>query len=69
MDAQSPIEEAGGLIAAGDEQKAREILRELARWTDDPDLRSEIHELAEIAHDSSRGFEKMEWERLVIDTR
>ena len=64
-----PIEEARALVAAGDARKALEILRDLAETTDDPELRHEIHELAETAHDSSHGFQKMEWERLVIDTK
>ena len=64
----SAIEEAGRLVAAGDDGKALQILHGLVEASDDRELRQRVHELAVAAHDSSRGFQKIEWHRLVIET-
>lgn len=34
----------------------------------DPGLLGEVHELATMGHESSRGFHKIEWQRLMFDT-
>jgi len=63
-----PVEEATALLAAGRESRALEILRTAADATHDPGLLREIHELAAASHESSRGFHKIEWQRLMIAT-
>lgn len=63
-----PVEEAAALLAAGQEAQALETLRAAADATDDPGLLRAIHELAATGHDSSRGFHKIEWQRLMIAT-
>jgi hypothetical protein len=63
------IEEAEALLAAGKEAKALEILHSTAATTPhDPGLLREIHELATRGHDSSSGFHKLEWRKLMIET-
>ena len=62
------IEEATTLLASGNEAKALQSLHDAATATDDPELLREIHELAAQAHESSRGFHKIEWHRLMIET-
>lgn len=62
------IEEATALLAANNEAKALQILRGAVDATHDPGLLREIHELATMAHESSRGFHKIEWHRLMIET-
>ena len=64
----SGLEEATTLVAAGEERKALQILHEAVDATHDPALLGEIHELAAMAHESSRGFHKIEWHRLMIET-
>ena len=62
------IEEAAVLLTAGREARALEILRTAADATHDAGLLREIHELAAAGHESSRGFHKIEWQRLMIAT-
>lgn len=62
------IGEATALLAMGNEAKALEILRDAVDATHDPGLLSEIHELATTAHESSRGFHRIEWHKLMIET-
>jgi len=63
-----PVEEATALLAAGREAQALEILGTAADATHDPGLLREIHELAAATHEASRGFHKIEWQRLMIAT-
>lgn len=62
------MEEATRLVAAGEERKALQILHDAVDATHDPELLREIHELATMAHESSQGFHKIEWHRLMIET-
>jgi hypothetical protein len=62
------IDQAAKLVAAGEERKALQVLHDTVDATHDPELLREIHELAAMAHDSSRGFHKIEWHRLMIET-
>jgi len=62
------LEEATGLVAAQEEGKALQILHQAVDATHDPALLHEIHELATMAHESSLGFHKIEWHRLMIET-
>lgn len=62
------IEEATRLVAAGQEAKALQILHRAVDATHDPELLRQIHELAETTHESSRGFHKIEWHRLMLET-
>jgi hypothetical protein len=62
------IEEATALLAASDEAKALQILRDAVDATHDPGLLKEIHELATMDHESSRGFHRIEWHKLMIET-
>jgi len=62
------IEEATRLVAAGEERKALQILHDAVDATHDPDVLRDIHELAAMAHESSQGFHKIEWHRLMIET-
>jgi len=62
------IEEATALLAASDEAKALQILRDAVDATHDPGLLKEIHELATMGHESSRGFHRIEWHKLMIET-
>ena len=62
------IEEATALLASHDEAKALHVLRDAVDASHDPGLLREIHELATQAHESSRGFHKIEWHKLMIET-
>ena len=62
------IAAAGRLLEAGKEREALQMLHELLGATHDSTLRHEIHLLAERAHESSHGFHKIEWHRLMIET-
>lgn len=62
------IEKARALLASGDEAKALQVLHGAVAATHDPELVSAIHELATQAHESSHGFHKIEWHRLMIET-
>jgi hypothetical protein len=64
----SSLEEATRLVATGEEREALQMLHEAVDATHDPALLREIHELAAMAHESSQGFHKIEWHRLMIDT-
>jgi len=58
------IDEATALLAAGNEAKALQVLRDAVDATHDPDLLRSIHDLAAQAHESARGFHKIEWHKL-----
>jgi len=62
------IAEATRFVTDGDERKALQLLHELVDSDADPELRHEIHDLAATAHESSHGFEKIEWHRLMLET-
>ena len=62
------IEEATALLASHNEAKALHVLRDAVDATHDPGLLREIHELAAMAHESSSGFHKIEWHKLMIET-
>ena len=63
------IREATALLGAGDEAGALQALHAaLESAGDDPVVGHEIHELAVLAHDTSHGFHKIEWQRLMFDT-
>jgi hypothetical protein len=62
------IDEAAALLAAGQETRALQILRSTVDATHDPGLLKEIHELATMGHESSRGFHKIEWHKLMLET-
>lgn len=62
------IEEAQALLASGHEAKAVEILRDAIDATDDPELLSQIHQLAVEAHEHAGGFHKLEWHKLVVES-
>ncbi len=67
-DLRAQIEEARGLAASHDEAKALKLLHYALDHTNDPALVAEIHELATSAHEASRGFHKIEWNRLMIES-
>lgn len=60
--------EAMELFDAGHEPQALQVLRDALAADDDSELRHEIHLLAASMHESSHGFHKIEWHRLVLDT-
>ena len=62
------IVEATALLESRDEAKALQVLRDAFDGSHDPGLLTEIHEIATQAHESSRGFHKIEWHRLMIET-
>lgn len=62
------LEEATELVAAGQEAKALQLLRDATDSTHDPEVLRRIHELAAEAHDASRGFHRIEWHKLVLET-
>jgi hypothetical protein len=62
------IEEATTLLASRDEAKALQVLRDAIDTSHDPGLVREIHDFATQAHESSHGFHKIEWHRLMIET-
>jgi hypothetical protein len=58
----------GGRRALGNEASALQVFHDAASATHDFELLREIHEFAAQAHESSRGFHKSEWHRLMIET-
>jgi hypothetical protein len=67
-DLSESIVEATALLESRDEAKALQVLRDAFDASHDPGLLTEIHEFATQAHESSRGFHKIEWHRLMIET-
>lgn len=63
------LEEATRLVAVGDERHALQLLHEAVDASHEPELLREVHELAAMAHESSAGFHKIEWHRLMIETK
>ena len=66
-DSAERLEEATAHLAAGREAVALELLRELLQSTEDTGVIGDIRILAAEAHEESRGFHKIEWQRLMID--
>jgi uncharacterized protein (DUF779 family) len=63
------IREATALLGAGNEAGALQALHAaLEAAGDDPVVGREVHDLATLAHDTSHGFHKIEWQRLMFDT-
>lgn len=63
------IREATALLGAGNEAGALQALHAaLEAAGDDPVIEREVHDLATLAHDTSHGFHKIEWQRLMFDT-
>lgn len=61
------LETAEEELAAGNDARAIETLRELFESTTDPGVIDEIRRFAVTAHEASSGFHRIEWERLAID--
>jgi hypothetical protein len=62
------LDKATELVAEGREAEALRLLRDAVDATSDPELLRDIHELAAQAHDSSRGFHRIEWHKLMLET-
>ena len=68
-DSEQGIREATTLLGTGDEAGALKAIRAaLEAAGDDSAARHDVHALAVLAHDSSHGFHKIEWQRLLFDT-
>ncbi|MGD0714044.1 MAG: hypothetical protein ABSB24_07630 [Gaiellaceae bacterium] len=67
-DLDTSIEEAQALLASGHEAKAVQLLHDTLTATHDPELLQQIHELAAQAHERARGFQKIEWRKLMIES-
>ena len=63
------IRDATALLGTGNEAAALLALHAaLEAAGDDPAVRRDVHELAALAHETSHGFHKIEWQRLMFDT-
>lgn len=68
-DPEQGIRQAAALLGAGNEAAAILALHDaLAAAGDDPAALREVHELATLAHQTSHGFHRIEWQRLMFDT-
>lgn len=61
------LDRATAELEASHEGRALEILHELFGSTEDAETIEQIRRIAVEAHETSRGFHKIEWKRLAID--
>lgn len=63
------LDEARELLDGGHRVQALELLHEAVEGAgDDPVVLEQVHELAAHAHDDAVGLDRVEWQRLLIES-